>query len=169
MLLLAGSLFALAWPATSSAYCWGADPTMPGSSPDYYSAPKEYRRAQYVAVVKVLSETWLDDDGKPAPLKPPFQFGLPRPWGFDPYMGAKYRVEVIERLKGSPPKQLTLFSENTTARFWLDVGQSYLVFITPEQHKTLGKVETLDNCGNSEVYKPGSETNRIVRSLARRP
>jgi len=116
-------------PLKASAYCIGSDKSMPDYDPEYYSVSHEFKRSQYVVEARVVREIWLGEDGKPKPLKPPFQDGQPRPWGFDPYTGAYYQIEILQAFKGHPPSQLQLFSENTTARFWLDVGQLYVLFI----------------------------------------
>jgi hypothetical protein len=68
----------------------------------------------------------------PGLLKPPFQYKAPRPWGFDPYIGAFYDAEVVQVFKGKPAAQLRLFSENSTARFWLGVGDEFIMFVTEE-------------------------------------
>ena len=112
------------------AHCPGMDPTWPGSSPDYYSAQKEFSRSSYVARVHVLAANWLDDFGSPTKLKPPFLNGRDYPLGFDPYLGVRYRVRVLEPYKGAPPEDLELFSENASDRFILAVGKDYLLFLT---------------------------------------
>jgi len=153
-------------PATASAYCFGADTTLPNYDPRYYSVAKELTRAKYVVLAKVVRETWLGEDGKPAVPKPPFQNGASRPWGFDPYMGAYYDVDVIETFKGNPPKRLRLFSENSTARFWLDINSEVLMFVTEERFDPpVGLKPTLDNCGNSALVKKAQATIRTLRQL----
>src|SRR5271155_454563 len=82
------------------AYCVGWDKTLPTYDPQYYSVTHERDRSEYVVLGLVLHETWLGEDSKPKPLEPPFQNGRPRPWGFDPYSGALYDVEVIRSLNG---------------------------------------------------------------------
>jgi len=137
-------------PGLAWASCPGLDPILPGYDPDYYSLSKELTRSRYLVVGRVLSETWLGRDGKPKALQPPFQDGRPRPWGFDPYMGAVYEIEVLRIIKGQPGPQIALFSENSTARFWLDVGGEYLFFITEDTFdEPIGRRLTIDTCGNS--------------------
>ena len=46
--------------------------------------------------------------------------------------GAWYDVQVTTTFKGKPPLRLRLFSENSTARFWLNKGERYLLFVTEE-------------------------------------
>jgi hypothetical protein len=101
-------LLAIAWvlPGLATASCPGLDPFMPQYDPDYYSVSKELARSQYVIVGRVIAETWLSEDGKPKALQPPFQDGRPRPWGFDPYMGAVYDVKVLRVIKGELGPQL---------------------------------------------------------------
>ena len=137
-------------PRLAEGSCPGLDPFLPGYDPDYYSLSKELARSRNVLVGRVVAETWLGRDGKPKALQPPFQDGRPRPWGFDPYMGAVYEIEVLRVIKGQPGPQVTLFSENSTSRFWLDVGGEYLFFITEDTFdEPIGRRLTVDNCGNS--------------------
>lgn len=151
------------------AYCIGADPSLPGYNPKHYTVPFEYRRALFVVTARVTKETWLGFDGKPKPLKPPFQNGAIRPWGFDPYMGAFYDVKVLHVFKGRPSSRLRLFSENSTGRFWLFVGKEYLLFVTRDTFdKPVDSQLTIDNCGNSALLPKGDKTLRQVERIAKR-
>jgi len=109
----------------ASAYCPGNDKSEPDYDPEYYSVSHEFSRSPYVVKARVIRETWLGDDGKPKALHPPFQDGARKPWGFGSYAGAYYDVKVQQVFKGEPKPELRLFSENSTARFWLDVGYDY--------------------------------------------
>ena len=155
-------------PLKVSAYCPGNDPTVPDYDPHYYSVPKEFGRAKYVVEVRVLRETWLGDDGKVKLLKPPFQDGARRPWGFDPYIGAYYDVKVLQVFKGALKPELRLFSDNSTSRFWLDVGSDYLLFISDDTFDPpIGVQLTTDNCGNSAGIKDARATVRTLEALSR--
>jgi hypothetical protein len=143
-IVLAGS------PTLARAYCVGADKTLPNFDPAYYSVSHEFERSRYVIEGRVLREVWIGDDGNPRPLKPPFQAGHSRPWGFDPYMGAYYDVQVVSAFKWKPPLVVRIFSENLTARFWLDLGREYLVFVSEGSFdKPIGKSLTVDACSKS--------------------
>ncbi len=166
---LLGALFmlgAIAGPATSSAYCIGNDTSLPGYDSEYYSVSHEYGRSKYVVRAQVIGETWLDEDGKPKKLEPPFQNGGPRPWGFDPYIGAFYDVKVTHSFKGTAPGTLRLFSSNSTARFWLFVGDDVLLLVTEEQYEApIGKVLTLDTCGNSAMTDKAQDLLHELQKL----
>jgi hypothetical protein len=166
------ALFWLAVTFTSShahAYCVGADQTLPGYQADYYSVPKEFGRAIYVIEGVVEQETWIGEDGKPKSLSPPYDARDNRPWGLAaPYMGAWYEVQVIRTFKGKPQTRLKLFSENSTARFWLNKGEKYLLFVNEaEFDPPITRAPTIDNCGNSDRVKPG--LMRQLDALAGRP
>ena len=151
------------------AYCPGTDKTFPGYNPHYYSVAKEFERSKYVVVATTDRETWLGEDGKPKPLKGPFQFGAKRPWGFDLYAGAYYDVRVQRSLKGAAPTHLRLFSENSTARFWLKHGVSYLLFISGARFDPPMRYQlTVDTCGNSGTLTATRRTLRKVQLLAAR-
>lgn len=155
---------AVAAPVPALAFCLTSLPETPR---DYYSVAKEFDRSTYVATVHVTKEVWIGEDGKPTKLHPPFLNGGSQPLGFDPYQGAFYEVDVLKAYKGAPNPKLRLFSENTTARFPMGVGDDYLVFLFPEQTDGLGSQLGLDNCGNSGPLKYGARALRAVRGLAK--
>jgi len=152
-----------AMPSVALAYCKGWDKTLPNYDPQYYSVDHEFRRSQWVIKAKVLKETWIGEDGQGKPLQPPFQNGSPRPWGFDPYLGAFYDLRVEQSFKGKPPLVIRVFSENATDRFWLKEGQEILAFVSTEAFDPpIGKQLTLDTCGN---FRPFPEANGIMASV----
>jgi hypothetical protein len=136
-------------PPKASASCIGWDKTLPNYDPKYYSVSHEFRRAKFVITATAVGETWLGEDGKEKPLEPPFMNGASRPWGFDPYLGAYYDIQVHRAFKGAPPPRLRVFSENTTARFWLKIGDDYLLFVDEGTFDVIGNQLTVDTCGNS--------------------
>ena len=154
-------------PSATQAYCPGTDEHSPRYDPHYYSVANEFARSKYVVVGSMYRETWLGEDGKPKRLKGPFQSGAKRPWGFDPYAGVYYEVRVQRSLKGAAPRHLRLFSENSTARFWLRRGVGDLLFITfsrfdPPMQDQL----TIDNCGNSAEVAGHRSLLQRARRLA---
>jgi hypothetical protein len=159
---------AVSAPTAASAYCAGADKTLPDYRPDYYSVPMEFGRSKFVVEGVVTSETWVGDDGKPKPLVAPFGSGEKRPWGLAaPYMGAWYDVQVIRRFKGRAPTHVRLFSENSTARFWLNKGERYLLFISGDVFdEPIRQAMTIDTCGNSAKFD-GVLAGRLERLSAR--
>ena len=144
----------------ASAYCEGWEK----GGLAYYSVNNEYKRSIFVVSVYVERETWLGLDGQPKALKGPFQNGASKPWGFDDYMGAYYDVVVVERFKGKPPHRFRLFSENSTARFWLTKGKNYVVFVDNGTFdKPIKSALSVDTCGNSPVLR--SKAGRLIRKL----
>jgi hypothetical protein len=166
---LAAFLVAALLPIEVFAYCFGWDKSQPDYDPKYYSVAKEFQRSQYVVVATSVRETWLGEDGKPKPLEPPFLGGASRPRGFDPYLGALYEVRVTQTFKGNPPERLTLFSDNSTARFsLLPVGGKFLLFVVGNGPATSGAQLTIDNCGNSEALPKASVAMRELKRLTGR-
>lgn len=55
-----------------------------------------------------------------------------------------YSVGVTGRLKGSPPAQLEIYSENTSSRFPMDVNSEYILWLSTD-----GTRYFVDSCGNS--------------------
>ena len=135
--------------SAAHAYCVGWDKTLPSYDPHYYSVNHEFHRSKWVVEATVLNETWIGEDGKEKALEPPFQNGSRRPSGFDPYAGAFYELRVERAFKGHPPLAFKVFSENTTARYWLNKNQKILAFVSSEAFEApIGKQLTLDTCGN---------------------
>ena len=160
--------FAVSLPMTARANCAGWDKSEPGYDPQYYSVSHEFRRSKYVVEARVVRETWLGEDGKEKPLQPPFQNGSRKPWGFDPYIGAYYDVQVLKSFKGGAPRILRLYSENTTARFWLDVGSRQILFVSEAPFdQPVGHGLTIDTCGKSAALAKASALLRDLRKLAR--
>lgn len=86
----------------------------------------EYRASKYVFLGKVISQRQIElHDG-----------------GFDATL---YRVAVTQSFKGAPTTPLTIYNSNTTARFDMDVGKSYVLFVLAS-----GKYFVVDNCGWSD-------------------
>jgi hypothetical protein len=158
-------------PAVALAYCPGWDKSLPDYDPNYYSVPQEFNRSDHVVEVRVLRETWLGEDGKPKRLEPPFQNGAKKPWGFDPYVGAYYDVEVLKSFKGKAPKNMRLFSENSTARFWFDVGSEQVLFVSKGTFDPpIGRRLSVDTCGNSQsLAKAAGLLGKLNRLSALRP
>ena len=165
-----------ALPSTARAYCVGWDKSLPNYDPRYYSVSHEFGRSKYVLEARVVRETWLGEDGKEKPLQPPFQNGGPRPWGFDPYIGAYYDVQVLRVFKGRPPGMLRLFSENSTARFWLAVGSTHVLFVSEGEFDKpggrslpVGRSLTIDTCGASQPLDKAGALLSKLKSLASSP
>ena len=120
--------------------------------------------------MRVVRETWLDENWRPTTLKPPLRLGS-LPSGLDPYAGAYYSVELARSFKGKLPAALRIFSENTTARTPLEVGGDYLVFLKREAkgdaYVRAGDL-TIDNCGNSGPWMHRRRAAQLVEKLARR-
>ena len=168
-LLLPVALSVGSIPSTAFAYCLGYDKSAPNYDPRYYSVGHERKRSRYVVRAKVMSETWIGEDGKEKALDPPFQKGANRPWGFDPCMGVFYTLRIVSTFKGKPPLQLRVFSENSTARFTLGRGQEILAFVsTGAFDKPIGEQFTLDTCGNSRAFSKARTMMPALRRAIRR-
>ena len=48
---------------------------------------------------------------------------------FRSYLGTSFDVEVLETFNGPAPKRVRLFSENSTARFYIEIGDEHLLFM----------------------------------------
>jgi len=133
-----------------------------------YSIRGEYRRSDIVALVRAERVIWLDKNRKPTKLKKPLTFGS-IPGGLDPYIGAYYSVRLVRAIKGKVPARFRIFSENTTARTPLRLGQTLLLFISrtrvADEYRRVGDL-TVDNCGNSALASRAPRVVRLVSRLA---
>jgi hypothetical protein len=108
----------------------------------YPSVSSEYKSSQEVIASRVLTAKQL----------PPTD---------DNYFldGTMYRVMVGKSYKGSPFRTLSVFSENSSGRFPMRVGHTYLLFLYQDH----GRYQ-VDNCGNSdELARSSRKINELER------
>jgi hypothetical protein len=74
--------------------------------------------------------------------------------------GITYTIHVEEVLRGSRQKTVRIFSENTSGRFRLQIGASYLILA----YKELDRLQ-VDNCGNSGEVSNKSEALALLRKM----
>lgn len=102
----------------------------------YPTVAQEFAAADYVFVAQVTAGRM---DRTPAD-----------PEGFD---GVEYTVESLRTFKGEPPKDLLLYSENSSGRFPMEVTGWYLVFVGAPHGVGFAeppRVErSVSNCGHS--------------------
>ena len=103
----------------------------------------EYRASDAVVLAKVIRQTAV-------------------PASRDYLEGTAYLVRVDETLKGKPPAQIRLFSENSSGRFPMRVGTQYLLFVDNLERSVI------DNCGNSGAVSNRRRAVSVVRSLRRK-
>jgi hypothetical protein len=80
--------------------------------------------------------------------------------------GTFYVVRIAELLRGSPLKEVEIYDENSSGRFPMRVGKSYLLFA---YEATFEGVEgfrlAISNCGNSATLKQAKKELAMVRKL----
>jgi hypothetical protein len=102
------------------------------------SVSEEYANSQSVFIGKIIEEQDVPESG-------------------NYYDGKNYTVQVQRTFKGTPSNPVVIFSENSSGRFPMTVGKTYIIFL----HYELGRYQ-IDNCGNSGLQ---SEKQDIVQSL----
>jgi hypothetical protein len=75
--------------------------------------------------------------------------------------GVIYTVRVDETLHGDAAKTLELFSENSSGRFPMEKGKTYILFLYRELNRF-----AVDNCGNSGLITEKKAVLTSVRQLA---
>jgi hypothetical protein len=73
-----------------------------------------------------------------------------------------YSVKVLEVLAGRSPSHIRLVSENTSGRFPMEIGRSYIVFVQSSGHELY-----VDNCGNSGTLPEADGVTSEVRKAHR--
>ena len=76
------------------------------------------------------------------------------------YDGHNYTVQVHEVFKGNPTNTVVIFSENSSGRFPMSVGSTYILFVYYE----LGRYQ-IDSCGNSGLLSEKQNVVQNVRQL----
>jgi hypothetical protein len=128
-------LLCLVFPGVASAACLLTD----------YSTRADFLRSKAVLVGRVLSER-----------------DVPGSDDLDTPGGTFYLLKVLETLRGAPGRTVEIFSENSSARFPMRIGTSYLLFLYKQQG-----VLSADYCGNSGPVANKADVLRAVRQLAK--
>ena len=110
---------------------------------DDYSVKAEYARSTAVVIAKVVSERVVPDG--PAP---------------DAIGGTMYGVAIQESFHGTLRGKVEIFSENSSGRFPMLKGKSYLLFLSQEDGRL-----SADNCGNSGLASQKKQAVAEVRAL----
>ena len=118
------------------------------------SVPAEFKDATFVIIGRVLGERNISTPDDPE--------------GYD---WTIYNVQVLETFKGKLQKTIRLLSENTSARFSMNTGKTYLLFISHSSMVEMAGRERLpadyvDNCGNSGLVKDNEKAVKTVRDLS---
>ncbi|WP_157971336.1 hypothetical protein [Dyella sp. C9] len=123
--------------------------------PRHPSVSEEYAAAPWVLIGRVTATRDVESPDDP---------------GF--YGWTIYDVEVVETLKGLPPHRIKLQSENTSARFPMDNGKQYLLFVRFHTEETAGGERLpqnyIDNCGNSGAVEEVDAAIRKARGMTGR-
>lgn len=136
----------------ASAVCFARDVTKPGGwdwdhsvGVRTFPVADEFRRAFIVGTVKVISVRELHEDRDD-------------PEGVSAH---SYRVLLVRSFKGPAPAEFTLYNQNSTARFDMDIGGEYLVLV-----QNAGTRSVVDNCGWSDDLERATDTLLQVERLA---
>jgi hypothetical protein len=86
----------------------------------------------------------------------------PAPFEGEEGEGTVYQLRVRETLRGQRRKTFGLFSENTSARFPMEAGRTYLVFVHKRED-----IFYATNCGSSGALSERSQlVSHLRKSLA---
>jgi|GEM_PF-860456 len=154
-LVLRGFVLAMATMSSASyATCWesGTGSTAVYRNP---SVTAEFGRAAFVVTGRVLGERNISTPDDPKG-----------------YEWTIYTVQVLEIFKGRPQRTIRLLSENTSSRFFMDIGKTYLLFVSHSSMTETAGQERLpagyiDNCGNSAPAKDAEPAIKTVRDLSK--
>jgi hypothetical protein len=108
-----------------------------------YSTRAEFERSSVVAVVRVVSERPVPDQKEQGRFE-----------------GTVYTVRVQETLRGRALRTLSVFSENSSGRFPMEEGQTYIVFLDSQSGQL-----SADPCGNSGLVSGKEAVVDTVRGL----
>ena len=134
MKIIITAIFILLVSSTASAACLKGNP----------SVEQEYADSQSVFIGKVIENKHIAESR-------------------DYYDGDEYILQVQEVLKGKPSNRIAIFSENSSGRFLITPGSTYLLFAYVE----LGRFQ-INNCGNSGLLSDKKDAVDAVRTLKQR-
>jgi len=133
-------LSALIWlPGSARAYCEPWE--------EHQSIRDEFLSSQHVVVLRVLREMKLSSPDDPQ--------GIDR---------TIYDTQVVETFKGPPQLLMSITNPNTSARFDMTTGESYLAFVWP-QYEGDG-IYVISNCGHSGPLRLRMVELALVSKLA---
>jgi hypothetical protein len=148
------ALATVAMSPDSHATCWesGAGPTAVYRTP---SVAAEFKEAPTVITGRVLDERNISTPDDP-----------------EGYEWTIYTIKVLETFKGKLQETIRLSSENTSARFPMDTGKSYLLFVSQSGMAEMAGQERIpeafvDNCGNSAPVQDAKHAIKVVRGLSK--
>jgi hypothetical protein len=122
-----------------SAYC-----------PSYPNVKQEFAESKLVFIGKVISEEKVHESS-------------------DGYFdGINYTILVVETLRGKLGQVVMVFSENSSGRFPMETGETYLVFtsLTPDTFAGV-PVYTISYCGNSGKVQEKKNALSLARKLSK--
>ena len=119
---------------------------------DECTIASQLRDSRAVAIVRVVSALHLPGDDADD----------------DYYGGDIYTLEPVEVLKGTVPARFATFSENTSGRFPLEVGRTYLLLLGRRKNDVLWYVQ-MGWRGNSGLLADKPATLARVRRLLAGP
>ena len=127
-------LLLLVLSATAYAACVSGHP----------SVSKEFRASKAVVVAKIVARSYV----------PPTKDGF--------FLeGTMYRITVERIYRGEMQRGAGIFSENSSGRFPMRVGATYLLFIYADHGRQL-----VDYCGNSGLLPSRTKELKLVEQLA---
>ena len=80
------------------------------------------------------------------------------------YEGTRYTIQVDQVFRGQHRRTITVFSENSSGRFPMEIGVAYLVFLSIRT----GESAMVDSCGNSGPVSETAQSIDTVKRLSRR-
>jgi RNase P/RNase MRP subunit POP5 len=111
------------------------------------SLAEEFKNSTMVIVGKVISARYVREPG-------------------ELIKGTYYSLQVAEALKGSPPKIVELYSENSSGRFPMGVGVLYLIFASEGIFEGIkGQRLAIDASGNSGTLRTAKKALATARKL----
>jgi len=90
---------------------------------------------------------------------------IPIPEDPENYELTVYTVQIERVLKGSLAPRVRLLSSNTTARYWMEVGERHILFLTREWKENQSMADYyVNNCGHSSRLPKGDSVVKQVEA-----
>jgi hypothetical protein len=83
--------------------------------------------------------------------------------------GTFFTVRIAEVLKGAPPELIELYSENSSGRFPMEIGEPYLLFLSDQSFAGIhGLRLAVDSAGNSNRVGVATRALDVARVLRKK-
>jgi hypothetical protein len=114
--------------------------------PAHPSIKQEYELSKFVIIGIALSKQKISSSDDPLG-----------------YIATLYTIKPLRIFKGNPQSKFIIYSENTTARFPMNIGEEYIIFVQKPND-----ILIVYNCGHSGLVNDSAGVIEKVKALSKK-